>query len=76
MRELIERAITEGLLAAGLIMDMRAGAVIYRNLMKHLPIDEHFAAQLVDVLLATPQPTAPTDTNRKTRAGRARRALF
>ena len=53
VRKLIQRAIEHGLLAANidpdLVMDMWAGAVIYRSLMKHAPIEQEFAAELVNM---------------------------
>ena len=58
VRNLIRRAIDEGLLSRDLdpdlVMDMWAGAVVYRNLMKHAPIRDHFATDLVDAFLPKP----------------------
>lgn len=58
VRELIGRAAEEGLLTgevdAELLMDMWAGAVIYRCLMKHQPIEPNFAAKLVDAITQAP----------------------
>ena len=58
VRQLIQRAIDDGLLSTGLdpqlVMDMWAGAVIYRSLMKHAPIRPEFATDLVNVFLAEP----------------------
>ncbi|HKS47013.1 MAG TPA: TetR/AcrR family transcriptional regulator [Amycolatopsis sp.] len=55
LRDLLQRAIDEGFIAPNvdpdLIMDMWAGAVIYRKLMAQLPVDDKFAAQLVDAFL-------------------------
>ena len=58
---LIERGIREGFIAKDrdpeLMMDMWAGAVIYRGLMKHLPITDDLATRLVDaVLVKQPKP--------------------
>lgn len=61
VRVLIQRAIDQGVLSPDLdpdlVMDMWAGAVVYRNLMKQAPIREHFAADLVDAFL--PRSAAP-----------------
>ena len=55
VRGLIDRAIDQGLLAsdldADLMMDMWAGAVIYRSLIKHMPIDKKLATQMVDAFV-------------------------
>ena len=56
--DLIQRAIDQGLLSPDLdpdlVMDMWAGAVVYRNLMKQAPISEDFATDLVDAFLPRP----------------------
>lgn len=58
VREIIQRAQSQGLLAPDLdpelAMDMWAGAIIYRSLMKHAPIDKQFATQLVDSFIKKP----------------------
>ena len=60
VRPLIQRAIDEGLIAPGidpdLVMDMWAGAVSYRVLMKHIPAGKGLATELVDAFLAEPRP--------------------
>ena len=60
VRKLIQRAAEEGLITPHLdpelVMDMWAGAVIYRSLMKHTPIGNHFAEELVNAFLADPAP--------------------
>lgn len=52
VRPRIQHAIDVGLISAhldpDLIMDMWAGSVLYRMLMKHLPVDDGFATRLVD----------------------------
>jgi AcrR family transcriptional regulator len=56
--DLVERGIREGHLARDtdpeLFMDMIAGAILYRTLMRHLPVDE-LATQFVDAWLSRPQ---------------------
>lgn len=58
VRDLVEQAIDEGIVAADLdadlMMDMWAGAVIYRVLLKHMPIDTELATQMVDAFITTP----------------------
>ena len=59
--DLIERGIRAGYIAKDrdpeLLMDMWAGAVIYRGLMKHLSITDDLATRLVDAVLVE-QPKA------------------
>ena len=56
VRRLLERAIDEGVIPAHLdpelIMDMWAGAVMYRRVMQHAPIDPAFATELVSAVVA------------------------
>lgn len=53
--ELIRRGIEEGELPAHsdpeLLMDMWAGAVIYRALLKHAPVTDELAERMVDALM-------------------------
>lgn len=60
MGRLIDRGVREGYFAAEsdaeLLMDVWAGVVFYRALMKHRPIDDDLAAHLVDLVLGTPRP--------------------
>lgn len=66
VRELLQRAIDEGAISSNfdldLIMDMWAGAVMYRQAMKHMPIDTMLAEKLVNVfapgLIRTETPKA------------------
>lgn len=55
VRGLIDRAIEQELLApdldADLMMDMWAGAIIYRSLLKHMPIDKKLATQMADAFI-------------------------
>ena len=55
LRDLLQRAIDEGLIAPGidpdLIMDMWAGAIIYRKLMAQRPTDDQSGTRLVDAFL-------------------------
>ena len=65
VRKLIQRAIDHGLLASDvdpdLVMDMWAGAVIYRSLMKHAPIEQEFASELVSMCVMA-GPASPDAT--------------
>jgi AcrR family transcriptional regulator len=64
VRELIQRAIDEGFfhrnLDPELVMDMWAGAVSYRALMKHIPASNELAAELVEVFMANPSTSRTT----------------
>lgn len=64
VRKLIQRAIDNGLLAPDtdpdLVMDMWAGAVIYRSLMKHAPIEKEFATDLVNMCVMRTAPLTIT----------------
>ena len=55
VRQLLQRAIAEGLIPTDtdpeLIMDMWAGAVMYRRLMRHMPVANDLATQLVDSVI-------------------------
>lgn len=57
--KLIARGVEEGYIPAErdceLLMDMWAGAVIYRGLMKHLPVTHDLARRLVDAVLLVPE---------------------
>ena len=59
VRKLLRRGIDEGVLPThldpDLVMDMWAGSVIYRVLMKHLPIGKNFATFLVDAFIPEKQ---------------------
>jgi AcrR family transcriptional regulator len=59
--DLVERGVREGHLAADtdpeLLMDMIAGAIMYRTLMKHQPIKDDLVMRLVDTLM--PQQPIP-----------------
>lgn len=61
VRGLLQRAVDEGVIPANLdpelIMDMWAGAVMYRRVMQHAPIDSAFAAELVSAVAADPSET-------------------
>ncbi|HKS47011.1 MAG TPA: TetR/AcrR family transcriptional regulator [Amycolatopsis sp.] len=56
VRKLLQRAIDEGVIAPDvdpdLIMDMWAGAVMYRRALNHTPIGNTFAEELVEVFLS------------------------
>ena len=63
LRNLLQRAVGEGLVAPGLdpelVMDMWAGAVLYRKLLAMQPVDDQFASQLLDAFLAENRVPAP-----------------
>ena len=69
---LLDRAKAQGLVdksvSSDLLMDMWAGAVIYRSLMNHLPIGPDFATQLVDAVIGG---AAPTPAPRKSKTAAA-----
>lgn len=81
LHKLLQRAIDEGLIAPGidpeLIMDMWAGSVVYRRLLAQRPVDDDFAAQLVNAFLVdkrTAEKKKPTPSSRsgaRSRSGSA-----
>lgn len=70
LRNLIQRAIDQGIVVPGiepdLIMDMWAGAVIYRRLMAQLPVDDTFAPQLVNAVLVEARTPGEPGTGART----------